>query len=118
MSPLKYVLDIEASQSSSGITINQRKYALDILIETDMLDCRPIDTSMDLNVKLLTGQEEPLKDPKRYRRLVGGLNYLTVIIPYITFAMSIVSQFLNTHCDNHQDAVIRILRYIKSAPGR
>ena len=31
-----------------------------------MLDCRPMDTPMDSNVKLLSGQGELLKDPGRY----------------------------------------------------
>jgi hypothetical protein len=67
---------------------------------------------MDPNVKLVPGQGEPMKDAGRYRRLVDRLNYLTVTIPDITFAVSIVSQFLNAPCDSHWNAVIRILRYI------
>ena len=44
---LKYFLRIKITQSSSGVVISQRKYALDILEETGMLDCKPIDTPMD-----------------------------------------------------------------------
>ncbi|RVW66315.1 Retrovirus-related Pol polyprotein from transposon TNT 1-94 [Vitis vinifera] len=77
------------AQSSSGVVLSQRKYALDILEETGMLDCKPVDTPMDPNVKLVPGQGEPLGDPGRYRRLVAI-----------------------------GDAVIRILRYIKSTPGQ
>ncbi|RVW85438.1 Retrovirus-related Pol polyprotein from transposon RE1 [Vitis vinifera] len=68
---LKYFLGIEIAQSSSGVVLSQRKYALDILEETGMLDCKPVDTPMDPNVKLVPGQGEPLRDPGRYRRLVG-----------------------------------------------
>ena len=32
--------------------------------------------------------------------------------------MSVVSQFLQSPCDNHWDVVIRILRYIKGTPGQ
>ena len=83
-----------------------------------MSDCRPIDSPMDPNLKLLPGQGEPLTDPGRYRRLVGKLNYLTITRPDISFSVSVVSQFLQTPCDSHWDAVVRILRYIKGAPGR
>ena len=58
--------------------MSQRKYAVDILEEIGMLDCKPVDTPMDLNVKLVSGQGEPLRDPGRCRRLVGRLNYLTI----------------------------------------
>ncbi|RVW95818.1 Retrovirus-related Pol polyprotein from transposon RE2 [Vitis vinifera] len=93
---LKYFLGIEIAQSSSGVVLSQRKYALDILEETG----------------------EPLGDPGRYRRLVGKLNYLTITRPDISFPVSVVSQFLQSPCDSHWDAVIRILRYIKSTPGQ
>ena len=42
--------------------MSQRKYVLDILEETGMLDCKPVDTPMDSNVKLVPGQGEPLQD--------------------------------------------------------
>ncbi|XP_043808465.1 uncharacterized mitochondrial protein AtMg00810-like [Manihot esculenta] len=115
---LKYFLGIEVAQSKTGIAISQRKYALDILEETYMLDCRHVDTPMDPNVKLVPEQGEPLKDHARYRRLVGKLNYLTITRPDISFAVSMVSQFLQTPYSSHWDAVIRILRYIKGAPGQ
>ncbi|RVX09482.1 Retrovirus-related Pol polyprotein from transposon TNT 1-94 [Vitis vinifera] len=69
---LKYFSGIEIAQSSSGCGSFQRKYALNILEETGMLDCKPVDTPMDPNVKLIPGQGEPLGDPGRYRRLVDA----------------------------------------------
>ena len=35
----------------------------------------------------------------------------------ISFLMSVVSQFLQSPCNSHWDAVIRILCYIKETPG-
>ena len=64
---LKYFLGIEIAQSSSGVVLSQGKYALDILEETGMLDCKPVDTPMDPNVKLVPEQGESLGDPGRYR---------------------------------------------------
>ena len=46
--------------------MSQMKYVLDILEEICMLDYKPINTFMDLNLKLVLGHGEPLQDPKRY----------------------------------------------------
>ena len=98
--------------------MSQRKYVLDILVETGMLDCKPVDTPMDPNVNLVPGQGESLRDPRRYQRLVGRLNYPTITRPDIFFHVSVVSQFLQSLCDSHWDAMIRILRYIKGTLGQ
>ena len=73
---------------------------------------------MDPSVKLLPDQGEPISDQGRYRRLVGKLNYLTVTGPDIAFAVSVVSQFMNSPCQDHWDAIMRILKYIKRTPGK
>ena len=83
------------------MVISQRKYTLDILANIGMLDCKPIDTLMDPNVKLVPSQGEPLRDPGKYRRLVCKLNYLIITRPDISFPVSIVSQFLQSPCDSH-----------------
>ena len=88
------------AQSRSRVAITQRKYALDILEEIGMSNCRPADTPMDSNVKLLPHQGKPYLDPSRYWRLDGKLNYLIITRPNIAFAMSVVSQFLNSPYDS------------------
>ena len=50
---LKYFLGIEVAQSNSEVVISQRKYTFDILADTGMLDCKPVNTPMDPNVKLV-----------------------------------------------------------------
>ena len=60
---LKYFLGIEVARSNSRVVISQRKYTLDILTETGMLDYKPVDTPIDPNVKLVLGQGELLRDP-------------------------------------------------------
>ena len=110
---MKYFLGIEVAQSRDGVVISQRKYALDILEETGMQNCRPVDSPMDPNLKLMADQSE---DPERYRRLVGKLISLTITRPDISFVVGVVSQFMqNPHVD-HWNAVMRILRYVQRAP--
>lgn len=71
---------------------------MDILKETGFLNVKSVDTPMDPSVKLLPNQRKPLSDSRRYMKLVEKLNYLTVTHPNISFAVSMVSQFLNSPC--------------------
>ena len=98
---LKYFLSIEVAQSNSMVVISQRKYTLDMLADTGMLDCKPVDTPMDSNVKLVLGHVEPLRDLGGHRRLVDKLNYLTITWLDISFLMSVVIHFLQSPCDSH-----------------
>ena len=50
--------------------------------------------------------------------MVGKLDYLTVIMPDITFVVSVVCQFLSALMTNHLEAVMGILGYLKKALGR
>ena len=52
---LKYFLGIEIAQSNFEVVISQMKYTLDILADTSMLNCKPVDNLMDPNVKLVPG---------------------------------------------------------------
>lgn len=61
---------------------------------------------MDPNQKLLPNQGEHYSDPERYRRLVGKLIYLTITRPDISFAIGVVSQFMQSPHKDHWDAVI------------
>jgi Reverse transcriptase (RNA-dependent DNA polymerase) len=49
---LKYFLGIQVTRNKEGIFLSQRKCILDLLAETRMLDCKPVDTPMVPNLKL------------------------------------------------------------------
>jgi hypothetical protein len=49
---------------------------------------------------------------------VGKLIYLSHTRPDISYVVSVVSQFMHYPSKDHMDAVVRILRYLKSAPGK
>lgn len=60
------------SQSNANIGIPQKKYALSILEKTDMLECKPINASMDSNVKILPRYGQLYQtETERYQRLGG-----------------------------------------------
>ena len=57
-------------------------------------------------------------DKGRYQRLVGRLIYLAHTRPDLAYALSIVSQFMHNPGEQHVNAVMRILRYLKSSSGK
>ena len=64
---LKYFLALELAKSSHGIFLNQRKYTLSLLEDTDFLDCKPASLSMEPNVHLNAFDGELLIDSSMYR---------------------------------------------------
>ncbi|RVW72252.1 Retrovirus-related Pol polyprotein from transposon RE1 [Vitis vinifera] len=115
---LKYFLGMEVARSRKGMVVSQRKYILDLLKETSMLGCKPIDTPMDSQKKLGIEKESTPVDRGRYQRLVGRLIYLSHTRPDIGFVVSAVSQFMHSPTEEHMEAVYRILRYLKMTRGK
>ena len=115
---LKYFLGIDITRSKQGIFLSQRKYVLDLLSEVGLLDCKPADTPIVQNHKLGEYSDHVPTNKERYQRLVGKLIYLSHTHLDIAYAVSIVSQFMLCPNEDHMDAVIRILHYLKSSPRK
>ncbi|KAM2959955.1 hypothetical protein FF1_029709 [Malus domestica] len=115
---LKYFLGVEVARSSKGIFLSQRTYVLDLLKETGMLGCKPVDTPIIEKHHLCLDPNQKSVDKGRYQRLVGRLIYLAHTRPDIAYAVSVVSQFMHSPSEDHMAAVMRILAYLKSAPGK
>ncbi len=81
-------------RSKKGIFLSQRKYVLDLLIEIGKLGVKPYSAPMFPNLQLVTQNGKLFENPKKYKRLVGKLNYLTVTRFDITYSINLVSQFV------------------------
>lgn len=90
---------------------------------------KPVQTPIEQNVKftskefddkaeIIDPNGELFEEPEKYRRLIGKLLYLTMTRLDISYAVQTLSQFLNAPKKSHFEAVVRLVRYIKKAPGQ
>lgn len=78
---IKYFLGIENVRSRQGIFFCQRKYVLDLLQDSRLMDCKPCATPIKVDHRLNEDDNEKLIDVGRYQRLVGHHFYLSLTKP-------------------------------------
>ncbi|CAL1357232.1 unnamed protein product [Linum trigynum] len=78
-----------------------------------MDECVPCGTPMEQNLKLRSGDGDLISNASLYRSIVGSWIYLTHTRPDISYAVQVVSQFMNAPRSPHWATVQRILRYLK-----
>ncbi|XP_042387961.1 uncharacterized mitochondrial protein AtMg00810-like [Zingiber officinale] len=111
---LKYFLGLEIDRTQSGIFLCQQKYSEDLLKKFGMLKCKPISTPMEQNVRMCAHEGKSLEDATMYQQLIGSLVYLTLTRPDISYAISVISQYMQNPNKPHLEAARRILRYVKN----
>ncbi|XP_019229411.1 PREDICTED: uncharacterized protein LOC109210448 [Nicotiana attenuata] len=114
-------------RSHKGILLNQRKYALELISELGLGGAKPASSPLEQNQKLTTvdydnhvglkGDEE-LTNIGGYQKWIGKLIYLTITRPDICFAVHVLSQFMQHPKQSHLEAAMRVVKYIKGAPGK
>lgn len=87
----KYFLGLEIARSTNGITLCQRKYALEILETSGLLSSKTTGTPEELNHKLSHSADKLLPDAVTYRKLIGKLIYLTLTRLDISYFVNILS---------------------------
>jgi hypothetical protein len=111
LGPLSFYLWINVHQGDSGITLRQTVYAKRVVELAGLTDCNPTVTSMEERLKLSRDSMTEV-DATQYRRLVGGLHYLTHTRPDLAFSVGYVSRFIQRPTTEHQQAVKRIICFV------
>ncbi|XP_028793479.1 uncharacterized protein LOC114749154 [Neltuma alba] len=87
-----------------------------------MSGCKPLDIPMPQNLKLLPHDErkgkedELLGNPKRYRKLISKLLYVTITHPHISFCVQTLNQLMHNPTKAHMVAAKGVVRYLKGCP--
>ncbi|CAJ2642451.1 unnamed protein product [Trifolium pratense] len=109
-----YFLGIEVHHKpSGGLLLHQSKYVKDLLVKTNMENCKPIGSPMVSSYKLSKFGTDVMTNPTLYRSTVGTLQYATLTRPDISYSVNKVCQFMAHPLESHWKAVKRILRYLK-----
>ena len=74
---MKFFLGLQIVQNKEGIFISQTNYLKDLSKRFVLEGCKPIGTPMVMGHKLSSKDETPIVEKKKYRSMIGGLQYLT-----------------------------------------
>nr|XP_016434835.1 PREDICTED: uncharacterized mitochondrial protein AtMg00810-like [Nicotiana tabacum] len=123
---LKYFLSIEVLRSQQCILLNQRKYVLELISVMRLGGAKPSATPLETNYNLTTMEYDkvvgttkdlPLQDVCANQRLLGKLLYMTITRPNTSYTVQTLSQFMQMPIQLHWEAAIRVVKYLKNAPG-
>lgn len=84
---LRYFLGLEIARSPQGLLINQHKYSLELLGDTETTAIKPSSKPYDSGLKIHGLQSPLLDDIYAFRRLTCRLLYLTTTRPNIAFSL-------------------------------
>jgi hypothetical protein len=117
---LHWILGIQITYTTSGITLSQTAYIDKILSKFGLNECNTVSTPLDINVKLERGlPEDKPSDMTKYQQIIGSLMYAVIgTRPDLAFTVTLLSQFSSCPNATHMGAAKRVLRYLKGSRER
>ncbi|KAK2981345.1 hypothetical protein RJ640_013136 [Escallonia rubra] len=112
---MSYFLGVEVKQMEDGIFMSQRKYAEQFLSKFRMKDCNPVAIPAETCIELRVDSNRKSVNPTLYKSMVGSLRYLTFTRSFITYAIGLVSRYMERPKQDHSNAAKRILRYVRDS---
>ena len=86
------------------LLLSQRYFALNMLYKIDMMDCRPVSTPLERNLKQRLNSRAACNET-RFRQIFGSLIYLTITRPDLNYPVRVISQFM-------QRTTVEYLHYV------
>ncbi|GKC47176.1 copia protein, partial [Tanacetum coccineum] len=89
-----------------------------IIFEAGLLEAKPANIPLEQHHRLALADDEELRDPECYRRLVGRLIYLTITRHEPCYYVHVLSRFMQHPLEEHWKAIVRVVRSIKDSHGQ
>ncbi|KAL2232573.1 UNVERIFIED_CONTAM: Retrovirus-related Pol polyprotein from transposon RE1 [Sesamum indicum] len=98
--------------------VTQSKYVRDIVTDAGLTQCKATNTPLPTGLQLKAASGQQLSNPKPYRRLLSRLLYLGFTRPDIYHATQQLSQFMQSPCQDHWEAALHLIKYLKGTLHR
>ncbi|GJV87203.1 retrovirus-related pol polyprotein from transposon TNT 1-94 [Tanacetum coccineum] len=112
MGELKFFLGLQVHQSPRGIFISQSQYAIGLLKKHGLDECVSLSTPMETE-RLDDDLQGTPTDQTTYRRMIGGLMYLTASRPDIIYATFVCARYQARPTVKHLKEVKQIRIHVK-----
>ena len=113
MGLLHFFLGVEVIPTPARLFLSQHKYIRELLSNTNMSSAKDVSTPLSTtqSLKLLDGTTNV--DNTKFPRIIGSLQYLSLMHPNISFVVNKLSQFMHKPTTTHFTTTKRLFRYLK-----
>ena len=107
------ILGMKISRKSDGLVLSQSQYIKKVLKKFKEYDDSLVRTPIDVNLHLTKNKGQGISQLE-YSRIIGSLMYIiNCTRPNIAYAVNKLSRYTSNLGEDHQKAIVRVLRYLK-----